>query len=123
MRTQLAVHVLGLLLLARVIEPVFGSKEFLKLVVVVAVATGGIVFAALYVGYAATMVPALLYGEYGGFQGVLAGLLVALKQIMPLHDVKLLGALHLQVKVCESLCGAQSACNRAKTVKQVLTSS
>ena len=49
------------------------------------------------------------YTEICGFQGVFAGLLVGLKQIMPENDVTLLGYVRFRAKVCTmliSLCAA-----------------
>lgn len=40
------------------------------------------------------------YTEICGFQGVFAGLLVGLKQIMPENDVTLVGYVKFRAKVC-----------------------
>ncbi len=41
----------------------------------------------------------LLYQQFMGFQGIIAALLVAVKQIMPLHEIKLFGTFKLKMKV------------------------
>lgn len=39
------------------------------------------------------------YSEFNGFHGILAGLLVAVKQIMPDHEVILAGLFKLKARV------------------------
>jgi hypothetical protein len=44
------------------------------------------------------------YAQFYGFHGLLGGMLVAVKQIMPDHEVKLLGLVQLKTKVgCPAL--------------------
>jgi hypothetical protein len=50
----MAVEVVSLLLLARVIEPIYGSTEFLKLILIVDVITSTLVVVAVYCAYAAS---------------------------------------------------------------------
>lgn len=92
-----------LLVLARVVEPTYGSKEFLKLIFMIAISVGTVVFFAVYVTFASTMNGKLLYSEFNGFHGVLAGLLVGVKQIMPDHEIKLVGVVKLRVKYLPSI--------------------
>ena len=80
---QLAIEVVLLLLLARVIEPMYGSKEFLKFIFLVDVVTCSAVFACVYVAFALSQSGTLLYSQFSGFHGIIAGLLVGVKQIMP----------------------------------------
>lgn len=46
------ISVAALLGLARVVEPVYGSKEFLKFIAVVDLMVGSVVFVAVYIGFA-----------------------------------------------------------------------
>eukprot|EP00967_Tisochrysis_lutea_P082436 scaffold114135_cov23-Tisochrysis_lutea.AAC.1 len=64
------------------------------------------VFLAVYVMYATspTARGTLLYTQFSGFHGVTAGLLVAVKQVMPHHEVKLLGPLKFTAKVRMCMC-------------------
>ncbi len=57
---QVLVEVLGLLLLSRLVEPIYGSKEFLKFLVIVELLASTATFVAVYLAYAATMSPAML---------------------------------------------------------------
>ncbi|KAF8062961.1 haloacid dehalogenase-like hydrolase domain-containing protein [Scenedesmus sp. PABB004] len=91
----------SLLLLARVVEPVYGSTEFLKLVLLVDGAACAATFVMAFLIFLAA--PAerkgrTLYTQFTGFHGVLAGLLVAVKQIMPDHEVVLGGMLRLRAR-------------------------
>ncbi len=74
------------------------------------------VFAAVYVMYALAPVSrgTLLYTQFSGFHGVTAGLLVAVKQVMPHHEFKLLGPIRFSAKVrmlplMPNACAAQAA--------------
>eukprot|EP00798_Chlamydomonas_sp_ICE-L_P004187 gene4187-14288_t len=95
---ELLVEIGLLLVLARLVEPTYGSKEFLKLIFVVTLMTSVSVFAVVCITFATTQNGKLLYTEFCGFHGVLAGLLVGVKQIMPDHEIKLLGFLRISVK-------------------------
>ncbi len=53
-------EVICLLLLSRLIEPIYGSKEFLKFLVVVELLTSTATFVGVYIAYATTMSPAYL---------------------------------------------------------------
>jgi len=100
---KLAFEVVSLLLLARLVEPMYGSKEFLKFLFIVDFSVCFMVFVAVYITYAATASGKLLYTEFSGFHGIVAGLLVAVKQIMPDHEVKLFGVLSITVKYLPSI--------------------
>lgn len=91
-------EVIAVLVLARIIEPVYGSREFLKFILLVDAMEAVATFVIVYCLFAATANPALLYLQFSGFHGILAGLLVALKQVMPEHEIKLLGFLGFKVK-------------------------
>mmetsp|Transcript_21757 Transcript_21757/g.37101 ORF Transcript_21757/g.37101 Transcript_21757/m.37101 type:complete len:322 (+) Transcript_21757:16-981(+) len=100
---ELVINVIGLLILARLVEPVYGSKEFLKYLFLVNLMVCTSVFVSIYVAYAITTSGDLLYHQFTGFHGILAALLVAVKQIMPTHEVKLFGAVKLSVKTLPTL--------------------
>jgi membrane associated rhomboid family serine protease len=95
---QLALSVVSLLVLAKIIEPVWGSKEFALFLAVVNLWSGLGTFVLLYILYAVQQNGQLLFSEYGGFHGNLAGLLVALKQVMPENEVTLFGFVKLKIK-------------------------
>ncbi len=50
-QTQSVAEIAALLLLARLVEPIYGSTEFLRMVLVVASASGFAVFAGVYLLY------------------------------------------------------------------------
>mmetsp|Transcript_36298 Transcript_36298/g.91666 ORF Transcript_36298/g.91666 Transcript_36298/m.91666 type:complete len:308 (-) Transcript_36298:710-1633(-) len=100
---ELAINVVALLLLARLVEPVYGSKEFLKFLFVVDLLVCCTVFVVVYISYAISASGQLLYTEFSGFHGLIAALLVAVKQIMPHHELKLAGTFKLRVKYLPSL--------------------
>lgn len=99
---QLVLDIAALILLARLVEPVYGSREFLKFIFIVDLATCCSVFVCVYVAYAMTMSGKLLYTEFHGFHGIAAGLLVAMKQVLGEQEAKLFGVLKINIKVCQT---------------------
>ncbi|KAF6261762.1 eukaryotic integral membrane protein-domain-containing protein [Scenedesmus sp. NREL 46B-D3] len=96
---EVLLMMVSLLLLARVIEPVYGSTEFLKLILVVDFATSTATFCIAYIIFLSApdeRKGRTLYSEFSGFHGILAALLVAVKQIMPDQEVILAGFLRLK---------------------------
>ncbi len=51
------------------------------------------------------------YAQFSGFHGLLGALLVAVKQIMPDHELKLLGFLQLKTKVGTSIAPTAMDCS------------
>jgi membrane associated rhomboid family serine protease len=95
---KLVAELLALILLARLVEPVYGSKEFLKFIFVVDFTTCLSVFVCVYITYAATAYGDLLYIKFHGFHGIAAGLLVAVKQVMQDQDVTIFGSLKFSIR-------------------------
>lgn len=94
----LAFNVAALILLARLVEPVYGSKEFLKFLGVVSLSCGVVVFVGAYVMFASTHEADVLYTQFFGFHGVAAGLVVAVKQVMGEQEAKLFGVVKINIK-------------------------
>ncbi|CAD7694975.1 unnamed protein product [Ostreobium quekettii] len=90
---ELISSLLGWLLLSKVVEPVYGAKGLLTFMLAVALATGMMTFVTAFIVYVATRSPHVLYRNLCGFHGVLAGLLVTLKQIMPDQELALFGVI------------------------------
>ncbi|GFR48527.1 hypothetical protein Agub_g10422 [Astrephomene gubernaculifera] len=87
---KLGLEVIGVLLLTRLVEPVYGSKEFLKFLFVVDLSVNICVLVGVYVFFALGRDTGdILYTKFGGFHGMLAGIVVAVKQVMPEHEAKL----------------------------------
>lgn len=95
---------IAILFLARAVEPMYGSKEFLKFLFIVDFSTCLATFACAYVAFAVSVgtqserAGQVLYSEFSGFHGVVAGLLVAVKQVLPDHEFKLFGVISLSSK-------------------------
>ena len=117
-----AVDVLGVLYLGRLLEPIWGTAEFVRFVAVAQVAVGVSAFATMYLLYVCTRSQFFLFAEFGGFHGVLVALTVALRQQLPEERVPLPpplgGALRLRNKHLPGAylvaAGVWSAANGAK---------
>ncbi|GAQ91651.1 hypothetical protein KFL_008260030 [Klebsormidium nitens] len=81
------VNVLAVLFIGKTLEPIWGSKEFLKFIVLVNLFTGASTFATMIFLYFCTMNEDFLYPKISGFHGVVAGFLVAIKQLMPDQEI------------------------------------
>lgn len=98
---KMAFEVLAVLFFTRLVEPVYGSKEYLKFLLVVDLSTNICVLAGVYVYFAAAQDERkgdILYKPFCGFHGLLAGLIVAVKQVMPEHEAKLFGVVKFTFK-------------------------
>ncbi|CAD5187195.1 unnamed protein product [Musa acuminata subsp. malaccensis] len=84
-----AISTVGLLLFGRWLEPLWGSKEFLKFIIVVNLLTSICVFVTAIALYYITRQESYLYTAFSGFHGVLSGFLVGLKQILPDQELSL----------------------------------
>uniref|UniRef100_A0A6V7QUD0 Rhomboid-like protein 19 n=1 Tax=Ananas comosus var. bracteatus TaxID=296719 RepID=A0A6V7QUD0_ANACO len=74
---------LGLLFCGKDLEPVWGRKELLRFIILVNFFTSICAFAIAIALYYITRKESFLYTPLSGFHGVLAGLLVGLKQLLP----------------------------------------
>lgn len=74
---------IGLLFIGKLLEPIWGSREFLKFIFIVNFLTSVGVFITTISLYYVTMQESYLYTPLSGFSGVLSGLLVGIKQIIP----------------------------------------
>ncbi|MBA0572937.1 hypothetical protein Golob_000239 [Gossypium lobatum] len=79
----LVVSTLGLLFMGKLLEPIWGSKEFLKFIFVINFLTSVCVFITAIALYGVTGQENYLYMPISGFHGVLAGFLVGIKQMVP----------------------------------------
>ncbi|XVE75352.1 hypothetical protein DITRI_Ditri12bG0087500 [Diplodiscus trichospermus] len=84
------VSTLGLLFMGKLLEPIWGSKEFLKFIFVINFLTSVCVFITAIALYYITRQGNYLYMPLSGFHGVLAGFLVGIKQIVPDQELSLL---------------------------------
>ncbi|CAD6334361.1 unnamed protein product [Miscanthus lutarioriparius] len=86
---QVIVSIVGLLLFGKVLEPSWGAKELLKFIFIVNLSTSACVFVTTIVLYYITQEESYLYTPVSGFYGVLSGLLVGIKQILPDQELNL----------------------------------
>ena len=78
-----AIDVLGVLYLGRTLEPIWGAGELMHFVLVVQTSVGIASFVSMYVAYVLSSDQFYLFAKFSGFHGVLAGLLVAVRQQLP----------------------------------------
>ncbi|KAJ7975081.1 rhomboid-like protein 19 [Quillaja saponaria] len=84
------VSTIGLLFIGKLLEPVWGSKEFLKFIFVVNFLTSVLIFITAIALYYITRQENYLYMPLSGFHGVISGFLVGIKQIVPDQELPLL---------------------------------
>ncbi|XAR52378.1 hypothetical protein NMG60_11020419 [Bertholletia excelsa] len=84
------ISTIGLLFIGKLLEPIWGSREFLKFIFVVNFLTSLGVFVTAISLYYITRQENYLYMPMSGFQGVLSGFLVGVKQIIPDQELSLL---------------------------------
>ncbi|XP_057989423.1 rhomboid-like protein 19 isoform X2 [Hevea brasiliensis] len=83
------VSTLFLLIMGKLLEPVWGSKEFLKFIFIVNCLTYVCVFITTIALYYIMRQENYLYMPISGFQGILSGFLVGMKQIIPDQELPL----------------------------------
>ncbi|CAA2961123.1 rhomboid 19 [Olea europaea subsp. europaea] len=113
---QLFISTIGLLFVGKLLEPIWGSREFLKFIFFVNFLTSVCVFITAIAMYYITKQEIYLYMPVAGFQGVLSGFLVGIKQIVPDQDLwflkikaKWLPSLALLVSIIVSIFTTESA--------------
>ena len=74
---------LGIMVLGSMVELLWGAGELLTFIVIVNVATAMSTFVTMYIFYIITASQEFLFAKVCGFHGVLVGLTVALRRIMP----------------------------------------
>jgi membrane associated rhomboid family serine protease len=99
----LILSIIGLLFSGKLLEPIWGSREFLKFIAIVNIVTSISVFITTIFLYYITWKEIFLYTPLSGFHGVLSGFLVGVKQIMPDQEITILFVLKLRAKWLPSL--------------------
>ncbi|GBG91272.1 hypothetical protein CBR_g52157 [Chara braunii] len=95
---QVVVNVPALLLLGKLLEPIWGSKEFLKFILVVSTGTSLLTWVLMICLYYITQKEHFLYDKISGFHGVVAGFLVALKQLMPDQELSAVSVIKFRAR-------------------------
>eukprot|EP00262_Sarcandra_glabra_P021434 TRINITY_DN909_c0_g1_i1.p1 TRINITY_DN909_c0_g1~~TRINITY_DN909_c0_g1_i1.p1 ORF type:complete len:315 (+),score=46.79 TRINITY_DN909_c0_g1_i1:84-1028(+) len=98
-----AIGTLGLLFIGKLLEPIWGSREFLKFIIVINFLTSICVFTTAIAFYYITRQESYLYTPISGFHGVLSGFLVGIKQIIPDQELPLFSLLKIKAKWMPSL--------------------
>ncbi|KAG0474560.1 hypothetical protein HPP92_014246 [Vanilla planifolia] len=100
---KVAISIIGLLFIGRLIEPLWGSREFFKFIVAVNFLISICTFITAIALYYITTQESYLYTPVSGFHGVLAGLLVGIKQLMPDQELNLLFLIKIRAKWLPSI--------------------
>ena len=79
-------------------KPIWGTKEFVAFNLVVNGAAFALTSMTLFFGYMVTFDPGLIYAGIGGYTAGLAGLLVALRQVMPEQELLVQGVAAMKAK-------------------------
>lgn len=93
-----AISVVGLLFIGKFLEPLWGSREFFKFIVIVNFLISICIFVTAIVLYYITTKESYLYTPVSGFHGILAGFLVGIKQLMPDQELSLFFLLKTRAK-------------------------
>ncbi|RVW32128.1 Rhomboid-like protein 19 [Vitis vinifera] len=89
--------------LGKLLEPIWGTREFLKFIFVVNFLTSVCVFITAIALYYITRQENYLYMPLSGFHGVLSGFLVGIKQIIPDQELSLFSLLKIRARWLPSL--------------------
>ncbi|XP_038982402.1 rhomboid-like protein 19 isoform X2 [Phoenix dactylifera] len=95
---KVVISTVGLLLFGKLLEPLWGSKEFLKFIIVVNFLTSVCVFLTAITLYYIRRQESYLYTPLSGFHGALSGFLVGIKQIIPDQELNLIFLLKIKAK-------------------------
>ncbi|KAF7811779.1 rhomboid-like protein 19 [Senna tora] len=84
------VSTIALLFIGKLLEPVWGPREFLKFIFVVNFLTSVCIFITAIALYYITSLETYLYMPLSGFHGIIMGFLVGIKQIIPDQELPFL---------------------------------
>ncbi|XP_010264708.1 PREDICTED: rhomboid-like protein 19 [Nelumbo nucifera] len=93
----------GLLFIGKLLEPIWGSREFVKFIIIVNFLTYVCVFTTAIALYYITRQESYLYTPLSGFHGALSGFLVGIKQIVPDQELSLFSVLKIKAKWVSSI--------------------
>ncbi|KAK2349492.1 Rhomboid-like protein 19 [Trifolium repens] len=84
------ISIVCLLFIGKLLEPVWGPREFLKFIFIVNTLTSACIFITAISLYYITRQEIYLYTPLSGFHGVVSGFLVSIKQIIPDQEIPFL---------------------------------
>jgi membrane associated rhomboid family serine protease len=85
-----------LVIFGKYLEPIWGSKEFLKFILIINLLIGFSTFVVVIILYIIFRNEQLLFAEIYGFSGILASFSVAMKQLMPENQLPMLCGLRIK---------------------------
>jgi len=85
-----------LVIFGKNLEPIWGSKEFLKFIMIINLLIGASTFLVVIILYIILRDENLLFAEVFGFSGMLASFSVAMKQLMPENQLPMLCGLRIK---------------------------
>jgi membrane associated rhomboid family serine protease len=84
---QVIINSVALIVIGKFLEPIWGSKEYFKFIMLINVLSATTWFFMLLGMYMSTGNERLLYFPWGGTSGMVTALLVALKQLLPDYEL------------------------------------
>ncbi|TKY46279.1 Rhomboid protein 19 [Spatholobus suberectus] len=111
------VSTFSLLFIGKLLEPIWGSREFIKFIFVVNLLTSVCVFITAIALYYITRLENYLYMPLSGFHGVISGFLVGIKQIIPDQELPFIkiktktGHRPYCINISPNACGRSDASN------------
>jgi hypothetical protein len=98
MRVGRSIAVLVTLCVGKTLEPMWGSREFFRFVIIVDVAVGVATFLSGVILYASTQHAPFLFSGTHGYAGLIGAYLVAAKQLLPEQQSKLFLVINVNTK-------------------------
>ena len=95
---QAVLNIGGMIFFGRYLEPLWGKQEMLRFIIVVNLISGLATFLTITVLYLALKREELLVTPFCSFSGAIVGFAVALKQLIPETELRVLGVVPLRAK-------------------------
>lgn len=96
---ELLIDITAVVFIWKIVEPVYGAVELIKLLTLVALATGITTFAVAYTTFVIGRSVSALYVKICGFHGLLGTMFVCFKQVAPDHQLLFCDAFRIKAQV------------------------
>eukprot|EP01095_Lingulamoeba_sp_RSL-Kostka_P004937 TRINITY_DN1619_c0_g1_i1.p1 TRINITY_DN1619_c0_g1~~TRINITY_DN1619_c0_g1_i1.p1 ORF type:complete len:341 (-),score=51.09 TRINITY_DN1619_c0_g1_i1:7-1029(-) len=84
-------NVMSIIILGKILEPIWGSKEYLQYIFIITFVSGIMTYITSVFFFMITLNETIMYSYFWcGFSGIISALTVAIKQIYPKKEIKLL---------------------------------
>jgi len=94
-----AISCIGVIAFGRYLEPIWGPKEYIRFITIINACCGLATFVLMFILFFILRSDTLWFdSRLCGFSGVISGFTVALKQLVPDQEIKLLFAFHIRAK-------------------------